>query len=168
MSPTSAQQTRRLAHNARGFTLIEMMVVLTILIIVLAIAAPALQTMLTNLRVKDASFEVFASISAARSDAITRNTSVTLVPNGGNWAAGWTATNTGGAVLKTQNSLGNITITGPGTLVYNSTGRITYTPTTANPKPTFSISATGAGENYKRCISIDLSGRPVVAIGACP
>jgi type IV fimbrial biogenesis protein FimT len=147
--------------RARGFTLIELMTVVAILVILLGLGVPGMRNIIIKTRVKNASFDVFTSILSARSDAITRNTTVTITPVSGNWAAGWTITSAGGDTLKTQDPLSGITISGPATLVYSSTGRLNAAVTP------ISLTATDAAADDGRCISIDLSGRPVVAKGVC-
>ena len=151
----------RTAH-ARGFTLVEILVVITIAAILLGLGVPSMRNIILATRIKNASFDAYASILAARSDAITRNTTVTMTPTGGNWAAGWTTTDGGGNTLKTQDAFSNITLTGPATLAFNSTGRLT-----AAVAP-FSLTATNALPDDGRCITMDLSGRPAVAKGVCP
>jgi type IV fimbrial biogenesis protein FimT len=147
--------------RAHGFTLIELLVVMAIVVILLGLGVPGMQNIIIKTRVKSASFDVYSSILAARSDAITRNTTVTITPAGGNWGAGWTITDAGGDTLKTQDALPGITISGPATLVYSSTGRLT--PASAQ----ISLTAPDAAASDGRCINVDLSGRPVVATGVC-
>src|SRR5205814_257434 len=77
---------------SRGFTLPELLIVVTVMAVMVAIGVPSFAEFIRNQRVKTASFEVFASLVFARSEAITRNTSVTLTPSGANWANGWTVT----------------------------------------------------------------------------
>ena len=60
----------------RGFTLIELMVVVAIVVILIAIAGPDFRNMIAATRVKNASFDVFSSLTHARSEAVTRNTTV--------------------------------------------------------------------------------------------
>ena len=150
------------AAHQTGFTLIEVLVVITIAVILLGVGVPSMRNIIITTRVKNASFDVYASILAARSDAITRNTTVTITPAGGNWAAGWTTTDTGGNTLKTQNPFPGITITGPATVAYNNAGRLN-----AAVAP-FNLTAPGAIGSDGRCITIDLSGRPVVTTPAVP
>src|ERR1041385_409197 len=78
------------ARPNRGFTLPELLIVVTVMGVMIAIGVPSFAEFIRNQRVKTASFEVFASLVFARSEAITRNTSVTLTPTGGNWGNGWT------------------------------------------------------------------------------
>jgi len=126
---------------------------------------PGMSQLIIKTRVKNASFDVYSSILAARSDAISRNKTITLTPSGGNWAAGWTITDSDGNTVKTQDPLSGITVAGPATLVYNSAGRLTDGTLLANRR--ISLTAPDASASDGRCITIDLSGRPVVATGVC-
>lgn len=160
-APCAPQRGGRAMH---GFTVIELMVVVAILVILLSIAGPDFRSMIAATRIKTASFDVFSSIVQARSEAITRNTTVTMAPAGGNWANGWTVTESGGTVVRRQDPYPSITIevvTGPNTVTFNGMGRLN------GAASSFSLTATGASAASSRCISIDLSGRPVTKTGAC-
>lgn len=60
----------------RGFTLVEMAVVLAIIGLILALAIPAYQTWLLNLRVRDTTESLAEGLRLARAEAIKRNTTV--------------------------------------------------------------------------------------------
>jgi hypothetical protein len=65
-----------------------------------------------------------------------------------------------------QDALPNVQITGgAATVVYNSVGRLSDT---APPVVPFSLTAANAQPNDGRCITLDLSGRPVTKKGVCP
>src|SRR5205085_7508560 len=151
-------------RKSRGFTLPELMIVVTVMAVMLAIGVPSFAEFIRNQRVKTASFEVFASLVFARSEAITRNTSVTLTPSGANWANGWTVTyvDTGGATqtLRTREAFPTITIAGPASIVYRGSGRLNAAVTPLQ------LSATGPTVTT-RCITIDSSGRPTTKATAC-
>lgn len=148
------------AARSRGFTLTELMIVLAVAAVLVAAALPSYNDFVRNQRVKTASFDVFSSLIYARSEAVTRNGSVTVTPTAGNWASGWTITESGGTVLRSQEALASITITGPASVVYTGTGRLSAAI------GTFQLSASGSAITT-RCISIDLSGRPVTKAAAC-
>lgn len=156
----------------RGFTMVELMLTVTVLGILLAVGVPSFRSMVINMRIKNASFDVYSSILAARSEAMTRNaTTVTITPTAGsNWAAGWdikvipAPTPPAPDILKTQNAFPGIIITGPATLVYNSSGRVSTAancPAASPTKVCVMVAKTDAPTVPVRCVAIDLSGRPV-------
>lgn len=61
-----------------GFTLIELMVVLVVLGVLVGLAAPSFQTMITNNKITSFSEELVSAISFARVEAVKRSRSVSL------------------------------------------------------------------------------------------
>ena len=159
----------RRASTAQGFTLVEMLTVITIAAILLAFGVTGMRDLILNQRIKTASFDVYSSLTYARSEAITRNKTVTITPTGGTWAGGWSITDADGNTLRTQNALPNITVTCPtcsaGVVAYNGMGRLNLDSTAA--APAFEITAPGVTGSNVRCIRVDLSGRPVSKSQAC-
>ncbi len=150
----------RSPRRAAGFTLIELMIVVSVAGVLAMAALPSYNQFVRNQRVKTASFEVFSSLVQARSEAITRNASVTMAPAGGGWVNGWTLTDASGTVLRTQEAIPGITLTGPASVIYNGSGRL------ASASGSFELNATGSSITT-RCITVDLSGRPVTKAAAC-
>lgn len=151
---------RRCAES--GFTLPELLIVLAVAGILAAIAVPSFQSLTQSQQVKNASFELFSSLSLARSEAIKRNGNVTLTgvayPNN---EFGWVITSAGGEVIRTQGALKGIVLTTAATgVTYTRTGR-------ATGSPTFQIDTSVTATANARCIRIDLSGMPRTTKGAC-
>lgn len=74
----------------RGFTLIELMVVLALVAVLATIAAPSFIAYQRNSELTSISNTLLASINAARSEAMKRNQHALVVPvSGTNWAGGW-------------------------------------------------------------------------------
>jgi type IV fimbrial biogenesis protein FimT len=147
--------------RATGFTMIEMLVVLVILAILAAIAAPNMGALIRTQRVKTASFDVFSGLVLARSEALKRNTSVTIAPVGGNWASGWVVTDSNGNTLRKQSGFTTVSISGPTNVVFTGSGRL------SSGAPQFALTAPDVATENQRCVKVDLSGRPVSLQGAC-
>ena len=83
----------------RGFTLLELMVTITILAIVAGIGVPSFISTVENNRAQTASNNFFLSIIQARSEAVKRNQPVVLCKSSdgascttsGGWEQGWIA-----------------------------------------------------------------------------
>lgn len=85
----------------RGFTLIELLVTITVLVILLAIAAPSFQSMASRNRLTSETNNLVSALAIARSEAIKRGRVVTICKTsnpdaasptcavGANWADGW-------------------------------------------------------------------------------
>ena len=157
-----------LTRWARGFTLIELMITVTILGILLSLAAPSFSTFIAEQRLKNASFELQGALMLARNAAMTRGlpASVSVSAKNSDWSNGWTVA-TGGVTLGDAGAFERISITtaNPATqsLVYFGDGRTTQTPA-------FSLSFPSNAKVKPRCIRIDTSGMPfgkTTAEGAC-
>lgn len=157
----SVKHSARSAGRMLGFTLTELLIVIAVFAILMGIALPNFSAFILNQRVKNASFDVFSSLVQSRSEAITRNASVTMAPvAAGNWNSGWTVTAPDGTVLRSEAALPNITLTGPASVVYNGSGRL-------GSGAAGSFQVTSANTSTARCISVDLSGRPATKASTC-
>ena len=152
----------RSSNRESGFTLIELIIVITILGVLTSIALPAFSGFISDQRIKTASFDIISTLMLARSEALKRNTIVTVTPVGGKWSDGWTVTATVGGATTTisrQAAYKKLTINGSTSLRYNGSGRLAAATTP------FEISSSDS--SGVRCISIDLSGRPNSKKEAC-
>lgn len=84
-----ADQARSM--RSAGFSIVELMVILTIAGILLAIGISGFQTLIQNQRLTTAANALFMAVNLARSEAIHRGTRVDMVPagDGTQWSRGW-------------------------------------------------------------------------------
>ena len=78
-------QTKR----QKGFTLIELMITLVVLVIALSIGVPSFVTWIKNNRLNTATRTLTGAFQLARSEAVSRQTVITI-DSGGNWNNGLT------------------------------------------------------------------------------
>lgn len=139
----------------RGFTLIELMVVVAVAGILAGVVAPSFQEMIRNNRITADVNHFVTAIHAARSEALKTGLPVILQPISGSWNNGWTVDETasGGANLMTFNKQSDVAIASAlANVRYTSRGMIT----TAAGTLQFCDSRTG---EEGREVSISLTGR---------
>jgi type IV fimbrial biogenesis protein FimT len=156
-------------NRQTGFTMIELMTVLTIAGILIAMALPYMRDIILNQRVRAASTEAHLSLLLARSEAIKRNVNIVVARTGATWNLGWkvkiASDNT---VLRTSDALQNVAVdcntdndpaaeTCPASITFNRTGRPTSTL-----EYRFYIAANN--KIFMRCVGITLGGQPHVEI----
>jgi type IV fimbrial biogenesis protein FimT len=144
-----------------GFTAVECMVVVAIVIILVTVAAPGLSGLIVSQQLKNASFDLTSTLADARSEALTRNVEVTISPKEADWARGWMVTDQGGTVLRDQPAYGRISVGGPTRVTFGGDGR------PASAIVPFALVSDSADESLHRCIRLRLNGRPYVTRGTC-
>ena len=150
----------RLPRNARdaGFSMIELMVTLTVMAIFMGIGIPSFNNFTASQKVKTASADLMNSLVLARSEAIKRNADVTVAPDtAGVWIGGWTV-KVGAVTLQQQQALTGVTITkAAASVLYKPSGR-----------PTASSNFEVAGAASVKCVKVDATGIPGTQTVACP
>ena len=162
-------------RRERGFTLIELLITVTVVALVLGIGLPGLQDFIQNNRRAAKINELVASLTLARSAAISRNFAVSMCPstNGTGcaavaWDEGWIVFSDldrdgavdGGVdtVIKAVDGLNDMQVTSPElatSLSYRPSGRI------LNQGQFVVCDSRGAGD--ARVVQLDLVGRPVIS-----
>jgi len=146
--------------RARGFTLIELMVTVTLLGVLLGVAIPSFRDFMDTQRVKSAAFDMAAALLLARSEAIKRNADVTVAPvTGTDWGTGWTV-KAGATTLLQKESVDEVTVASPTattSITFKSSGR-------PGVDARFQFSGTSS---TVRCVRVDAAGIPSTTNVAC-
>jgi type IV fimbrial biogenesis protein FimT len=155
----------------RGFTLIELMVVVAVLAIVATVAVPSFQQIIENNRLATESNRLLSAMSFARSEAVRVGDDVSLSAKAGGFDEGWCVhlgaacnDNAGNEILR-QFDAGQLAYTAPADpLTFNSRGEASNAPFVVSLEPR--SCETGAVDK-RRIISVSLSGRGSVVQDDC-
>lgn len=160
--------------NITGFTLIELMVTISIAAILLAVGVPSFQAIIENNRLATQSNELITAVNLARSEAIKRGVNISITPNTLDYENGW-CVHTGvacnaGTELRQFPELSGMALTvntGNDTVVtFNGRGQKTAPggPVTIGLQPT---TCTTGETGRARTIGIVNTGRASVTTGNC-
>lgn len=80
----------RASNDSRGFTIIELLVVIVLASVLVVLAAPSLMEFRRSSELNAVTSALLVSVNEARSEAMKRGARAGIVPrDGNNWAAGW-------------------------------------------------------------------------------
>jgi len=157
----------------RGFSAIEMMVVLMIIATLAALATPSVSAFIAEGRLRSAAMDLLTDLYYARSEAVRLNIPVTVTSiSGSNWAGGWTVTcagtpnpcKNGAPPLRQRVAYSGIQVAAnTATFSYSVDGRLD-----AFAQQVFIVqpASTAAAPEWvkNRCVNIDISGRPSIVV----
>ena len=166
---------RNRKKSQTGFSLVELMIAISVLALLLTLAVPSFREAGLSGQLRSSANDLAASARFARSQAIKQNTVITLCVSasgascsGGGWEQGWIVVK-GGAVLQHRAaSPGGMKIAEA-----NGVTSIDFQPTGlgATPAALTVCRATPSVGSQERVVNIDATGRPRVRItknAACP
>jgi len=155
-------------RQQRGFTILELMMTVTVAAILSTLAFPSFVTMTKNNRLTTQANDFILALNLTRSEAVKRGTSATITAETGGWTNGWTVEDAAGNDLRIGDALQNsMVLTNDNTntvITYSSSGTAAGTPTAAPGN--FDLCDDRTGE-IGRQISISTTGRVSVADLTC-
>jgi type IV fimbrial biogenesis protein FimT len=148
-------------QHLRGFTLMELLVSITVIAILAAMGIPSFRSLMASQRVRTAATNLQIFLNLTRAEALKRNTNITLAPSqSGQWNAGWKIVDPSNATLFTAPAVTAITVNGPASIVYTPSGRVT-----SASAATFKLSSTDTTDI--RCVQVTLTGLGVISRSGC-
>jgi len=171
-----------MAHGTqRGYTLIELMLTLTVLSVLIGLAVPSFRDMVRNNRITAQTNEFIGALNYARSEALKRSNPVTACASAdgvtcsgvNDWSTGWIVfadTNANGILDNVEVAMQRWPATDPG-ITLNATTRpfVRYGPSgVSSGSETFALLKPGCTGNHARQITVSTTGRIGSAVVACP
>ena|SRR6516165_2011722 len=160
--PSLSHRAPRGGRRVRGFTLVEMMTVVSILAVLLGIVAPSFSGFLASQQAKALTYDLTSDLMLARNEALKRNVSVSITRDGTGWEQGWTV-----ATVATAEQLDHRNAAAQAVTISGAPASITFDPNGRVSAPLGAVRITiGGGPNF-RCLQLDPSGRVRSSYGAC-
>lgn len=154
----------KLIKGQDGFTLLELMITVTLLGILAAIALPSFGDLVKSNRITTQANSVVASLHYARNETVNRGVDVRIEPvvTGTDWSAGWRVRIDGNndgdfsdaedIIIRNYEAVNSSTLT-------NTVSQIVYSPNgQVNAASTLTLLANECNGDYKRVIKVKLSG----------
>jgi type IV fimbrial biogenesis protein FimT len=168
-------------RRLRGFTLIELMITLSLAAIILTLAVPAFRDIILNNRAAVQSNELVTTMNVARSEAVRRGARVSVCASsdqssctgGTNWAVGWIVFVDGaandlappvvdGEPIRVWDPItGGATLTGPSAFRYRPLGDVVAPGVLEHRRPSCS-------GDQGRNIAVNAAGQARVVRVTCP
>lgn len=141
------------------------MVVVTVASVLLAVALPGLRDIMIGQQLKSMTFDFTADLILARSEALKRNSNVSLAAVSDNWNKGWTITDDTSGLRLADREAGSAEViftSAPARITFDANGRV-IAPTT-QLRQTLKVDGHAVTAS---CVALDLSGRAQSSRGAC-
>ena len=152
---TTQQKKVAKQQKSAGFTLIEMIAALAISCVLFGLGVPSFVKLMHAHKVKIISYELLTTMNFARSEAIKRNSDVSIEPISLAWHQGWQVKTAAGDILKKQDAFSHeIQIEGASEVTFKNNGRIE-----SDENILLEVSYLDDLHATKRCMQISTSGR---------
>ncbi|MEW6478938.1 MAG: GspH/FimT family pseudopilin [Pseudomonadota bacterium] len=154
---------RGAARDQKGFTLIEMMVAISLLAILVSIGVPSFRAFIEANRITAVTNDLVAALQFARSEAIRTGNNMTVCSSNdqstcsGGWVNGWVVRGPAGVIRAWPAARDGVTIADPGAVVYAPLGN-------ATAARCFQIDL----NTRQRFVGVSAGGRVATSTTACP
>jgi len=148
--------------ESKGFTLVELVIVIAILGIVASIAVPSFMTMIRNSEARAAAESILSGLQKARADAVSRNKRVEFIAA---TDTSWNVQLLDGTTLYSRSSAEASPTTsaalggGATTATFNSFGRLVNNADTTNSLTSVDVSATDGSKTLRIVVGLGGSVR---------
>ena len=151
----------RFSRVSSGFTLIELMIAIALLAILAGVAMPFYRDIIAEQRNRSITNDLHSAMALARSEAVKRNTPVTLSPMP-TWSEGWRIASpvAGQADLLSQTLQ-------PGVTIDSAAASITFSASGRTPAALQFELTSDTNANSVRCLALGVDGRASVEKGEC-
>jgi type IV fimbrial biogenesis protein FimT len=174
-------------ERSAGFTLIELMIAVTLLAILLSVGLPSFQQMMRNYEVRVAAESVANGLQRARAEAVAKNARVQFVLGGGtSWTVDYVTkpvltdppldarASTDGSTNATLTAVAADLSTAATTLTFNQLGQVVANADTSPALARVNFAGSGASQNLRVIIGAGGNARvcdpslPSSNVRACP
>ena len=170
LGPLNRQRYKRISLSQRGFTLLELLIVIALIGILATIAVPNFQEMVKRNAVVSQNNELVALINTAKSEAVRRSTAVTIsivAAGTDSWRAQLQDPDTVGIFLR-ETSNPSVILNGPETFTFNSRGYLGVDGELGDEVALSLTHINCTSQGQHRTIKILPTGQLVGSSNACP
>ncbi|MEX2525148.1 MAG: GspH/FimT family pseudopilin [Gammaproteobacteria bacterium] len=149
-----------------GFTIVELMITVSVIAIIASIAFPSFEYAIANSRVRTAATDMHMSLLLARSEAIKRNNDVVIERSGGNWKDGWDV-KSGSTVIRNWGTQNDVSIDCYKDMTASTScdSTVTFQRAGRASSPIYYRVFDSENTNIPaRCVRVSLSGRAGVSL----